>query len=341
MTLAPSFVRRVGWRRGCAALAAILLSAAGLLSQQAPPDQRDQQAPTIRVEVDVVSVFATVKDKKGRLITNLSRDDFEVFEDGQRQPIRYFSRESDLPLTIGLLVDTSVSQGRLVPAEREAAEVFFHRVLRPKDMAFLISFDTDVDLLADYTNNGELLNRGLEKLRVNAAGPPVAIPSAQGPFPSLPHGGTHLYDAVYLAAREKLAAEVGRKTIILISDGEEQGSKTKLDEAIEQAQKADVIIYGILFYDRAFYYGGGMGYSGDSAMKKMAEETGGRLIRVDREKELPAAFDQISEELRSQYSIGYTPAKPRSAGGFRKLRIKTRNDDLKVQARRGYYAEKQ
>ncbi len=312
---------------------------AGLPAQKTQPRKPEEPQSTIRVDVEVVNVLCTVKDRKGKLINTLDKQDFEVYEEGQRQQIRYFTRETDLPLTVGLLVDTSVSQWRLVPAEQEASEIFFRRVLGAKDLAFLISFDTDVDLLQDFTGNQGLLRRGLERLRVNAPAAPTSMPSTQGPFPGLQRGGTHLYDAVYLAAREKLATEVGRKAIVLISDGEDQGSKLKLEEAVEAAQRADVILYGILFFDRAFYGGFGMsGYSGDSAMKKMAEETGGRMFRVDRSKDLPAAFEEISQELRSQYSIGYTPTTPRRDGGFRRLRVKTVRDDLRVQTRKGYYA---
>ncbi len=306
---------------------------------QAPAQKPDAQAPpTIRVDVDVVNLFVTVKDKKGKLINTLNKDDFEVFEDGQRQQVRYFSRESDLPLTLGLLVDTSVSQGRLVPAERDASETFFRRVLGKKDMAFVIGFDTDVDLLQDFTDNQRLLTDSLDKLRVNSSGPPTPIPSAQGPFPGIQRGGTHLYDAIYLAATDKLRTEVGRKAIIVITDGEDQGSKLKIQDAIEAAQKADAIIYGVLFVDRAFYGGFGMGYSGEGVLKKMSEETGGRMVEVKRNQGLAAAFEEIAQELRSQYNIGYSPTRARQLGGFRRLRIKTVREDLKVQARNGYYA---
>ncbi len=286
----------------------------------------------------MVNVLCTARDRRGKLITTLNKEEFEVFEDGQRQQIRYFARETALPLTLGLLVDTSVSQWRLVPAEQEASEIFFRRALAPKDLAFLISFDTDVDLLQDFTANQGLLRRALERLKVNSPAPPTPLPSTQGPFPGLSHGGTHLYDAVYLAAREKLASEVGRKAIVLITDGEDQGSKLKSEEAVEAAQKADVIIYGILFLDRQFYGGYGLSvYLGDSVLKKMSEETGGRMVRVDRSKDLPTAFEEISQELRSQYSLGYTPSNAGRDGRFRRLRIKTVRDDLRVQHRKGYY----
>ncbi len=304
-----------------------------------PPPRPAEQEPVIRVDVDLVNVLFTVKDRKGKLINTLDKNDFDIFEEGQQQQIRYFSRDTALPLTVGLLVDTSVSQWRLVNAEREAGEIFFRRVLGAKDLAFLISFDTDVDLLQDFTGNQGLLRGGLERLKAN---PPVTaaprIPT-QGPFPGLRPRGTLLYDAVYLAAREKLATEVGRKTIVVISDGEDQGSRMKLDEAVEAAQKADVIVYGVLFADPEFYYRRGQGYFGENVLKKMAEETGGRLVRVERGRDLPAAFEEISQELRSQYSLGYVSSDARRDQRFRHIRIKTRREDLRVQARKGYYKQ--
>ena len=299
----------------------------------------DASRPTIRVDVDVVNVLCTVKDRKGKLINSLTKEDFVIFEDGRRQQIRYFSRETNLPLTLGLLVDTSVSQWRLVSAEQEAAEIFFHRVIGPRDLAFLISFDVHVDLLQDLTGSHILLRRALERLRVNSPGPPATLPTTRGPFPTRGGGGTHLYGAVYLAAGEKLAREVGRKAVVVIGDGQDQGSKAKLREAIEAAQKADVVVYGILFYDPQFYRSHSFGgYSGDRALRKMSEETGGRMIRVSRSKDLPAAFEEISRELRSQYSLGYTSSNSRRDGSFRKLRIKAHRNRLRVQARKGYYA---
>lgn len=307
---------------------------AGIARQPQAPKPGEQA--TIRVEVDVVSLLVTVKDRKGRLVNTLNKGDFEIFEDGKKQDIRYFARETALPLTIGLLIDTSISQGNLIQAEREAAEVFFRRVLGEKDMAFVISFGTDVDLLQDFTNNLTLLRRSLEGLRVSSGGS-SPTPTVRGPFPVTPRG-TRLYDAVYLAAREKLATEVGRKAIVMITDGEDQGSQVKPQEAIEAAHKADLIIYAILYYDYNFYYANRAGYSGEGQMKKLGEETGGRMIRIDRGKDLPQAFEEISQELRSQYSLGYTPTNRTRDGGFRKLRIQTIHDAFRVQARKGYYA---
>ena len=282
-----------------------------------PPASAQEQLPVIKDIVDLVNVLVTVKDRKGRLISSLEKKDFEVVEDGRAQEVRYFTRETDLPLTIGLLVDTSPSLGRLIPEEQQAGIVFLDSVLRAKDLAFLISFDSDVDLLQDYTATRSLLRAGLGRLRVGGGGG-----AGGGPFPSQRTGGTHLYDAVYLAASEKLAREVGRKTIVVLTDGEDQGSRVKLDAAIEAAQKADVIIYGVLVVDRAFYGRGMMMSSGDGVLKKMAEETGGRMVRADHPKDLPKIFADLAEELRSQYSLAYSSTNSKRDGAFRKLIVK-------------------
>jgi VWFA-related protein len=299
---------------------------------QSPRAPEDSGEP-IKVEVSVVNVLCSVRDGKGRLIANLDKPDFELREDGKPQTILYFSRETKLPLTLGLLVDSSVSQGRLIPEEKRAAGEFLQQILGQKDDAFLVSFDVNVDLLQDLTGSVDFLRRALEDIRVNGGGA-----GASGPFPTTATGGTHLHDAVYLASTEILQKEVGRKAIILITDGQDQGSKLSRREAIRSAQKVDTIVYGILFVDRAFYGYGGYGYSGESALKDMASETGGRVFDARNDKELNEAFRQISDELRSQYSLGYTPTNGARDGGYRKLDVKVNRSGLRVQARKGYYA---
>lgn len=295
--------------------------------------------PSIKVDVDVVSLLCSVRDKKGALIADLTKDDFEVFEDGTKQEIRYFNRETDLPLTIGLLVDVSISQEGLISAERRAASQFFSQVLGKKDVAFLISFGSEAELLQDFTNSQKLLRAALDGLRVVST--PTGIMPGPVPTASQPRG-TILFDAVYLAANEKLRGEVGRKAIILITDGVDQGSRVKLTEAVESAHKADAIIYGIYYYDPGFYRGrGGFGFGGsDGDLRRMSEETGGRLMKVDRKRPLEDIFNDIQREMRSQYALGYTPSNPAKDGSFRRLEIRPRNRTLKVQARKGYYALK-
>jgi len=208
-------------------------------------------------------------------------------------------------------------------------------VLRPKDMAFLISFGSEAELLQDFTGSPKLLRAALDQLRVNAQVGglhPGPVPTANTPR------GTILFDAVYLAATEKLKGEVGRKAIVLITDGVDQGSRYTRSQAIEAAHRADAIIYSVYYVDPRFYGWGGGG--GDGDLKRMSEETGGRLFKVDRKHTLEAIFDELQKELRSQYTIAYSPSNPVRDGGFRRIEIKTLDKDLRVQARKGYYAEK-
>jgi len=290
--------------------------------------------PTLKASTEVINVYAVVKDKKGRMIPTLDKEDFELEEDKSPQEIRYFSRETDTPLTLGIMVDTSPSQGRVLAVEQQEAKEFLRQVLRPKDLAFVLHFDLEVELLQDFTADHRLLAHAIDETVINAGGR-GPLPT---PLPTAGVGGTHLYDAVYLAANELMKNEVGRKVLIMLTDGEDQGSRIKLHEALEAAQKSDLIIYSIAIIDRAFYWGHMTGFSGDSVLKKLAEETGGRVIQVDRVRDTAAAFQQIADELRTQYLLGYTSSNTKRDGSFRKIRVETRNRDFKIQARRGYYA---
>jgi VWFA-related protein len=307
----------------------------------APPASKqqegDQSISTLQVNVNVVNLFFNVKDKHGTLIPDLKRDDFKVIEDGRLQTIKYFASESDQPLTLGILIDSSVSQDRVLPMEKEVGAAFLKEVLRPKDEAFVISFDVNVDLLQDFTNSTSMLRTALNEAKINGGGGCSGIPGlGGGPVPCTNPKGTLLYDAVFLAGREKLASEVGRKAMIILTDGEDQGSQETIRSAIEAAQKSDSICYVLLIADRGFYGLGG--YSGDRAMKELAQETGGRVINVGNKPEkLKEAFDQIANELRTQYSIGYTPTNGKRDGGFRRVEVKTK-EGYKVQCRSGYYA---
>ncbi|HTP31729.1 MAG TPA: VWA domain-containing protein [Candidatus Acidoferrales bacterium] len=294
------------------------------------------QLPTLKVDVDVVSILASVRDKKNALIPNLEKNDFTVLEDGKAQTIKYFTRETDLPLTIGLLIDVSRSQENLIDIERRAAAQFFSSVLRKKDMAFLISFGEECELLQDYTGSVRLLTDGMNQLRVSG-GVGGLHP---GPVPTVGQPrGTVLFDAIYLAATEKLKSEVGRKVIVVITDGVDQGSRLNRNQAIEAAQKSDAVIYSIDYEDPRFH--GMFGPSGEGDLKKMSDETGGHVYRVDRKTTLEQVFKELQDEMRSQYSIGYTPINDAKDGSYRHLEIRTSNKDLKVQARKGYYAVKQ
>jgi VWFA-related protein len=295
----------------------------------------DDAGQPIQVDVDIVNLYCAVRNKQNALVSNLEKGDFNLAEDGAAQTIKYFTRETDLPLTIGLLVDVSNSQGNLIETERRAASSFFSSVLKKKDVAFLISFGADSELLQDLTGSPRTLQEGLNRMKLNGGFSGINA----GPVPTMNKPrGTVLFDAVYLAANDMLAKEVGRKAIVLITDGEDQGSRETEKAAIEAAQKADAIIYGVLYVDRQFYGGAGVGYSGEGTLKHLSEETGGRLFRVDRKNPLDSIFNQIQEEMRTQYAIGYTPTNGKKDGSFRKIDLRTTNKDLKVQVRKGYYA---
>ena len=281
-----------------------------------------------------------MRNKANGLVGNLEKKDFQIFEDGKEQEIKYFTRETDLPLTIGLLVDTSASQQRLLDIEKRAAYQFFSKVLRQKDLAFLMQFGAEAELLQDETNSPRLLQEGLNQLRLSV---PVGG-LHPGPVPTQQsQAGTILFDAVYLAANEKLKGEVGRKTMVLITDGVDTGSKISKEKAIEAAQKADSIIYSIDYEDPSAY-GGGWGTirigggAGEGDLRRMSTETGGRVYKVDRKYSLDDIFRELQDEMRSQYSIGYSPTNPKKDGTFRKIDLRVNNKDYKVQARKGYYA---
>jgi VWFA-related protein len=332
MAFMPSFCSRFFCH--LVLLAAVFPLAFGQASP-APQDnsQDDQSMETLKVDVNVVQLFFNVKDKKGGLIPNLNKDDFEIYEDGKPQTIKYFKAESDLPLTLGILIDASGSQQHVLQIEKEVGGQFLQEILRPKDEAFVLSFDVNVDLLQDFTNSVSRLKDALNSAKINTGvGGSIMMP---GPVPTNPRG-TLLYDAIYLAAHDQLAHEVGRKAMIILTDGEDQGSQLRVKDAIEAAQKSDSIVYVLLIADR-----GTWGGFGEGEMKKLSNETGGRVIDVGNKFEkLKAAFDQIAMELRSQYNAGYTPTNKERDGTFRKIEIKAKQKDYKIQSRSGYYAPK-
>src|SRR5579862_4430299 len=334
----------------------VILLAAGVHAQNMPvysgpgsdsanpqpkEQEQDQSVETLKVNVNVVQLFFNVKDKRGALIPNLTKNDFQILEDGKPQTIKYFAAESNLPLTLGILIDASGSQMRVLDMEKQVGGDFLSQILRDKDLAFVLSFDVNAELLQDFTSSVHALKAALNTARINTAG------GSGGGIPGLGGGtiptvgapkGTVLYDAVYLAAHDELSQQVGRKAMILLTDGEDQGSQLRIKDAIEAAQKSDSIVYVLLCADRGFYGTFG-GYSGDSDMKKLTSETGGRVIEVGNKfDKLKEGFAQIANELRSQYNIGYTPSNPALDGTFRKVEIHTSDKDYKIQSRAGYYA---
>lgn len=306
------------------------------------PAQDETPVATFKVNANLVDLFFTVKDKSGALVPHLTKNDCTVLEEKEPQTLKNFVAESSLPLTLGILLDTSGSQQRVLPLEQQAGGQFLERVLRNSDEAFLLSFDVNVDILQDFTNSPHTLARALDKAEINTAGGNGAggIPGAGGgtvPTVGDPKG-TLLYDAIYLASNEKLTQESGRKAMIILTDGEDQGSRTKIADAIAAAQRSNVIVYVILIADRQMYWNQGMGYYGYSAAKRIAEETGGRVIDVGNNgQKLQAAFAQIADELRTQYVASYTPTNTKLDGTFRHIAVQC-GDGMKVQVRKGYYA---
>jgi VWFA-related protein len=318
-----------------------------------------EQKPSFSADVKVVNVFATVRDKKDEIVKNLTQDDFLLDEDNHPQVIKYFSRESDLPLTVGLLVDTSGSTRRVLPDEKDASDHFLTQVLRPeKDVAFLIHFDFQVELMQDVTNSRDALEKALRQIDTaqnrpqnNGGGYPGGGQGRRG------GGGTLLYDAVFLGSDEIMRKQVGRKALILMSDGDDRGSKKSLFGAVEAAQRADTLIYTILFTDPDAGFNnfggfgprmgrrGGMGYprgpmnSGDGkkVMEQLARETGGRFFEVSHKMPIGKIFALIEEDLRNQYSIGYTSDQT-SGPSYRHIHLTTKQKDLTVRTRDGYYA---
>src|SRR5215472_13348803 len=275
---------------------------------------------TLSVNVDLVNILFTVADKKGKFVTNLKKEDFKVFEDERIQSISNFSSETNLPLTIALLVDTSGSIRDKLKFEEEAAIEFFYSTLqRGKDKALVISFDSGVELLQDFTDDPEKLADKIRKIRAG--------------------GGTSLYDAIYLAVNQKLAGQDGRRIVILITDGDDNSSRVSLTETLEAAQRNEVTVYGISTNSTAFF-GSKEQERGDKTLRRLAEETGGKAFLPLKIQDLASSFLNIHDELRSQYQIGYRPTNAKQDGTFRRIRVDLADKRYKTRARSGYYMPK-
>jgi VWFA-related protein len=346
----------------------VLILALPLLSQQSPP---------ITVNVAAVNLLATVRDKHGSLIRNLSKDDFTAEQDGKPQTITYFAKESDLPLTLGLLVDTSLSQRRVLDQERTASRSFLDHVLREdKDKTFLIHFDLEVELLQDLTSSRQKLLAAIDQLRTpqfsqsgsggtSSGGNGSGGEDGHGSHRHGHAGGTLLYDSIYLASDELMKKQQGRKALVILSDGVDRGSKESLANAIESAQRADTLIYCILFADKEEGHGGGGfggprvggggmgggrggGYprrteesrpDGKKALEQIAKTSGGRFFEVSKKETLDKIYADLDEELRNQYVLGYSPDKPDATPGYHKLHLAVKQKDAQVQTRDGFYLD--
>jgi VWFA-related protein len=334
-------------------------------SGQAGSQAGQQQTPTsptkIAVQTNMVTVATTVRDKKNQIVSNLTKDDFQVDEDGRPQTITYFAREKDLPLTVGLLVDTSMSQRRVLGDERTASATFVDHALRAdmKDEAFLIHFDREVELLQDLTTSQKKLDDALKLLET-----PELERASDGGDRGYHGGGTLLYDAVFLASDELMQKQQGRKALIVLSDGVDRGSKESLQNAIDAAQRANTAVYSILFKSDepggggfGGHHGGwggmggpGMGGhrypqqreqrpDGKKILERISKETGGRLFEVSKKEPVDQIYAQIEQELRDQYILGYVPDKSSTSGDYHRIQVSTKQKDLAVQARDGYYSK--
>ncbi len=362
-------------------LATFLLLAAGLLAGEplrsqnpAPNPAAAQSKPDISVDVKLVNVIATVRNKKGDIVRNLTKDDFVLEEDGRPQTIEYFAQESNLPLTLGLLVDTSMSQRRVLGDERKASYTFFDHMLREdQDKDFVIHFDHEVELLQDLTSSREKLEKSLGLLETperdnNGGGSGRGGGRGRGGYGG---GGTLLYDAVYLASNEVMKKQQGRKAEVALTDGVDHGSKETLESAIESAQRANTLVYSIYFSGEEAgdgrrgggfggprlggpgggWPGGGGGGGhhrfpqeerpdGKKVLERLSNETGAHMYEVSKKDTIDDIYSRIEEELRHEYSIGYTPDRANPGAGYHKIHLATKNKDLVVQTREGYYSDK-
>lgn len=281
------------------------------------PDQGIGKPDDLIVHVELVNVLFTVTDRKGRLVTDLDRSNFRIYEDNQLQTITNFSKETDLPLTIALLIDTSSSIRDRFKFEQQAAIDFLYSTVRPqKDKALVITFDSAVELVQDFTDDLEALSKAIRRVR--------------------PGGGTKMYDGIYLACQEKLKAETGRKVLIVISDGDDNLSLQTVRGTLEMAQRSDVAIYAISTNSSGFF--GLSAPKADKVLKRLAEDTGGRAFFPFKAEDLTESFENIGSELRSQYSLAYRSSNPARDGAFRSIRIETDRKNLRVKSRKGYYA---
>lgn len=360
-------------------LAVFVASFPVLLAQTKTSDtpQSSPPASTLSVDVKVVTLPVTVRDKKGQIVTNLTKDDFTLLEDNRPQTIKYFNLDTNLPLTLGLLVDTSMSMRGAFDQEKSASKTFLNQMLtKPEDKAFVIHFDREVELLQDITASKDKLASSLEELGPTQQSYSPADSSDSGSGQRRMHGGgTQIYDAIFLASDELMKKQSGRKALVVLSDGQDRGSRETLSSAIEAAQRTNTVVYTIYFQgeqqhdmgNRGGGYGrprigmggggwpGGGGYpggrggqrpseephvDGKKIMIQIAQQTGGRMYEAKKKENFDQVYAGIAEELRSQYMLGYTPDKSSADESYHKITLTAKKKDLYVQTRDGYYADK-
>jgi VWFA-related protein len=314
-------------RRGLLKSAAALCGAP--LAWSLSPDQ-DQQ-PTFTTNVKVVNVLATVRNKTGALIGNLNKDDFALAEDGRPQTIRYFLHESDLPLTLGLMVDTSGSQWKVLDEERGASLRFLDHVFREnKDHVFIMQFDSSLQVKQQLTGSIKKLDDAMAYVD----GETMKQIRMQG------GGGTLLYDAVVRASDTIMKKQTGRKGLIVLSDGVDFGSEASLEDAIEAAQRAETLVYSIVCSDPGAYGIFGGDHDGRKVLQRLSDESGGSCFEPSKKQSLESMFDILEEELRNQYSIGYVSDKPVTISEFRNIQLTAKQKGLQVRARKRYWAQR-
>jgi VWFA-related protein len=308
-----------------------LLAVAPLAAASRLPAQQPDEA-TFSADVKVVNILASVRSKSGQLVRDLTKDDFSVLENGRPQAIKYFARETKLPLTLGLMVDTSASQEKVMDAERTASFRFLDEVLRdPKDQAFVMQFDIGILLRRPLTKSIRDLQEALsqtdtptrKELRLQQS------------------GGTLLFDAVVKASQDVMKKQQGRKALIVLSDGVDDGSEATVSDAVDAALRADTIIYSILFSDPGAYGPfAGIGGEGRHALDRLAKDTGGALFQVTRRQSIEQIFELIQDELRGQYNLGYVSDRPVEISEFRRIQLTSKQKGLAVQARNRYWAQR-
>jgi VWFA-related protein len=323
------------------ALGVVLISTAQIPAQtpaSPEPPPPPSGTTTLSVNVRIVAVDAVVRDQQGNLVMNLGKDDFALRDDGKPVPIRYFNRDNDLPLTVGLLIDTSSSQRVFFGDEAIASDIFLRNTLtHPNDRAFVVRFDSQVRLLQKLTSNLVELHNALRLLDYQ-----------RDPLTGT-HGATRLFDAIDAVSREVIGQdgdgggshgeEPGRRAVVIMTDGDDNGSQANIATAIRQAQMADVAVYSVLYTDESANYPNvpGLRPSGIEVMQQISRATGGRAFIVGAGTPIAQIFAAIAEDLRSQYRFGFTPP-PSKPGKFHSLALKPVDKELSVQSRAGYYA---
>ncbi len=334
-------------------------------AQQAPATAPVEQAkPTISVTAKLVNLPVVVRDKKGALVENLTKADFALSVDGHPETIRYFDKDNNLPLTLGLLVDTSGSVRSALEAERMASEDFLDQMVTARDQAFIIQFAHEADLLEDLTSSQQKLRAALDRIGTTYSEDQNRQGSGNdqgygryGHHGGYHGGGTMLYDAIYLASNQLMQKQQGRKALVVLTDGEDRGSMETLASAVAAAQRAETVVYAIYFKGEQHAYGGHGGYGGfggrrggypgggenhvdgKKVLEQITGETGGRMFEVSGKETFATIYTQIAEELRSQYRLGYVPDAATGAEGFHKVELTTPKDKkLMVQTRDGYYS---